>query len=301
MSLPLLFIIVLNNGHRSDTFTCLDSLAQNDYGNAKIILVDNVSVDDGSIETIRRRYPRVQIILLTENLGYAGNNNVGIKAALEQGADWILILNDDTVLDPTCLSSLVEVAGSDPAAGIVGPMVYHFDEPHVIQSAGGMLGKYWQSIHLGQNEFDEGQFNAVRQVQWISGCAIMVRRAVIEQVGMLDAEYFLYWEETEWCIRAGRAGWKIFHAPHAKLWHKGVDRNYQPKPYVTYYVTRNHLLTLSKHDAPFIIRISALARVFQTLLSWSIRPKWRSKGEHRNAMWRGLIDFLRHRTGPMPS
>ncbi|MEO8357320.1 MAG: glycosyltransferase family 2 protein [Chloroflexota bacterium] len=301
MSHPLLFIIVLNNNHRNDTLACLESLIQSDYENAKIILVDNVSADGDSFESIRQQYTDIQIIPLTENLGYAGNNNIGIKAALEQGAEWIFILNDDTVLDPACLSSLVEVGMRDPAIGIVGPMVYHFDEPNVIQSAGGMLGKYWQSIHLGRNELDHGQFNSVRQVQWISGCAILVRRALIEEVGMLDAEYFLYWEETEWCIRAGQAGWKIFHVPYAKLWHKGVNRDYQPKPYVTYYVTRNYLFTLAKHNAPFTVRISALIRVTQTLLSWSIRPKWRIKRDHRNAMWQGLIDFLYHRTGPMPS
>lgn len=301
MSQPLLFIIVLNNGRRSDVLACLDSLIRNDYENTRIILVNIVSSNDETLESIHRQYPQVQIVPITENLGYAGNNNIGIKVALEQDAEWILILNDDTVLDRTCLSSLVEVGTGDPDIGIIGPMVYHFDEPNVIQSAGGMLGKYWQTIHLGMNETDHGQFTSVRQVQWISGCAILVRRAVIEQVGMLDANYFLYWEETEWCIRAGRAGWKIFHAPHAKLWHKGVNRNYQPKPYVTYYVTRNYLFTLAKHNAPFAVRFSAVIGVMRTLLSWSIRPKWRKKRDHRNAMWKGLVDFLYHRTGPMPS
>jgi GT2 family glycosyltransferase len=161
MSLPLLFVIVLNNNRKNDVLACLTSLFQNDYKNLRVILVDNVSKDD-SVEAIRREFSQVQIIPLTTNFGYAGNNNIGIQAALDQGADWILILNDDTVLDPSCLSLLIETSQRDPAIGIAGPLVYHFDAPKVIQSAGGMLGKYWQSTHLGKDEPDCGQFKSAR-------------------------------------------------------------------------------------------------------------------------------------------
>ena len=300
MSQPLLFVIILNNTPKDDIFACLTSLFKSDYGNMKVMLVDTVSTDDTS-RKICQRFPQVQLIPLSTNLGYAGNNNIGIRAAIEQGAEWILVLNDDTVLDPSCFSQLIEAGESDPTIGIVGPMVYHFDEPDIIQSAGGMLGKYWQSIHLGQNELDHGQFKSIRPVEWISGCAIMVRHTLIEQIGLLDVDYFLYWEETEWCIRATKAGWKIIQVPNAKLWHKGVQRNYQPQPYVTYYTTRNYLFTLAKHKAPWSIRMLALINVLRTLLSWSVKPRWRNKRDHRNAMWRGMMDFLSRRMGPMAS
>jgi GT2 family glycosyltransferase len=297
---PLVFIVVLNNNRIKDVLECIKSLYQNDYENFRIILLDNLSTDN-SVEAVRQRYPDVQIIELHENLGYAGNNNIGIKAAMEQAADWIFVLNDDTILDPACLSSLVDIGESDRLIGMIGPMVYHFDEPDIIQSAGGALGRYWLNRHWGKDEPDHGQFATAREVEWISGCAILVRRNLIEQVGLLDADYFLYWEETEWCIRASKAGWRIYHVPQAKLWHKGVQRNYQPKPYVTYYVTRNRLFTLGKHHAPWSAWFVAFLQISQTLLSWSIKPKWRSLREHRNAMWKGLIDFLQHRFGPMPS
>jgi GT2 family glycosyltransferase len=300
MSLPRLFVIVLNNSRKDDVLACLASLFQNDYKNLRVILVDNVSKDD-SVEAIRREFPQVQLIPLTTNFGYAGNNNIGIQAALDQGADWIFILNDDTVLDPSCLSLLIETSERDPAIGIAGPLVYHFDAPKVIQSAGGMLGKYWQSAHLGKDELDCGQFKSARPVQWISGCAILVRRAVIEQVGMLDPNYFLYWEETEWCIRASHAGWKIMHIPQARLWHKGASSMQRPKPYVTYYTTRNQLFTLAKHEAPLRVWIFTLLRLFRILASWTLKPHWRPMREHRDAMWMGLVNFLQGRSGPMPS
>jgi GT2 family glycosyltransferase len=299
MPQPLLSIVILNTNRRDDTLACLESLSKSTYTNLKIIVLDNSSTD-GSAEAIRSTYPDVQIVSLTENLGYAGNNNVGIEKALEQGADWVLILNEDTILDQGCITELVDVGEIDPKIGIVGPMVYHYNEPGVIQSAGGMLGKYWQSQHLGQNENDAGQFQSPHAVEWISGCAILVRRAAIERAGMLDASFFIYWEETEWCIRIARSGWKIIHVPQAKIWHKGVQRDYQPKPSFTYYGTRNHLLTLSKHSAPLSVKIYNWMQILRTLASWSLKPKWRNKREHRNAMWRGVVDFLQDHRGQMP-
>lgn len=297
---PLVISVILNTNRRDDTLNCLDTLSRNLYSNHKIIVLDNHS-DDGSVEAIRAAYPTVQVIELMENLGYAGNNNVGIQAALQQGADWVFVLNEDITLDGECLTKLVEEGESDPLIGILGPLVYHHDEPTVIQSAGGMLGKYWESIHLGKNEADTGQFIAPHAVEWISGCAILVRRQAIEQAGMLDENYFIYWEETEWCIRVARAGWKIIHVPQAKIWHKGVQRNYEPKPSFTYYGTRNHLLTLAKHNAAFSIRTRTWLQLLRTLISWSVRHKWRYKREHRDAMWKGMNDFLRGRLGPMSS
>lgn len=299
-SLPLVISVIIYSGRQADILACLDSFHQSSYPNSKTMVLDYI-LNDGMVHLVRDMYPNVQVVEINENLGYAGNNNVGIQLAMDQGAEWIFILNDDTVLDPGCLASLIDASESDPSIGFIGPTIYHFREPEIIQSAGGMLGKYWQGVHLGQDEVDRGQFHSSHDVEWISGCAILVRCAVIEKIGMLDPDYFLYWEETEWCLRARRTGWKIVHVPQARLWHKGVQRDYQPKPYVTYYVTRNHLFTLSKHHAPVTAWVYTLFQIFRSLISWTIKPRWRFKREHRDAMWQGFIDFLRHRRGPMPS
>jgi GT2 family glycosyltransferase len=299
MSQPYVITVILNTNRRVDTLACLASLARSTYQHHHMIVLDNASTD-GSVEAIRDQFPGVEIIHLTRNLGYAGNNNVGIQAALERDADWVFVLNEDTILDPECLSHLVSVGESDARIGIVGPMVYHYDEPTIIQSAGGRLGRYWEAQHIAQNEPDTQQFTDPHAVSWISGCAILVRRAVIEQVGMLDERFFYYWEETEWCLRAAKSSWRILHVPRARIWHKGVQRNYHPKPSVAYYATRNRLLVLLKHHAPLRIRIMVWGQIARTLMSMTIRPKWRAARIHRDAMLRGAIDFLHHRWGAGP-
>ncbi len=296
MSHPYVITVILNTNRRDDTLACLESLLANSYPNHKAIVLDNASTD-GSVEAIRASFPAVEIISLTKNEGYAGNNNVGIRAACEQGADWVFVLNEDTILAPACLEQLVRAGESDSRIGIVGPLVYHHDEPGVIQSAGGELGPHWEARHIAQNEADRGQFAAPHRVDWISGCAILVRRAVIDQVGMLDTKFFYYWEEVEWCLRAGKAGWSLLHVPAAKLWHKGVQRNYRPKPSVAYYNTRNRFMMLKKHRAPLGIWIYTWAQTLRTLTSYTVRPKWRASRDHRDAIWRGMVDFLRQRTG----
>ena len=297
---PFIVIVILNTNRRQDTLDCLTSLRQNSYKNHQIIVLDNNSTDN-SVPAIQAEFPEVQIIELVENLGYAGNNNVGIEAAVTQGADWILVSNEDTILDSECLAHLVEMGESDDRIGIVGPMVYHYDEPDIIQSAGGYFGPYWDSFHYGKDEIDEGQYTNPHLVDWISGCAIMVRKEVINQVGALDARFFYFWEETEWCLRAGKKGWLVMHVPQAKIWHKGVQRNYSPKPSLAYYGTRNRFLMLSKHHAPLQVWILAWAQTLRTLTSWTLKPKWRYKRKHRDAMWHGIVDFLLHRWGAMPS
>lgn len=300
MSGPLVFTVILNTNRRDDTLACLESLAAGTYPHHRILVLDNASTD-GSAAAIAAAFPQVQILPLSQNLGYAGNNNVGIVEAMAQGADWVLVLNEDTVLDPDCLAHLVQVGEQETATGIVGPMVYHFDEPAVIQSAGGALGPHWESHHIAQNEPDTGQFDRPRPVDWISGCAILVRTAVIDQIGPLDERFFYYWEETEWCLRARRAGWQIWHVPAAKLWHKGVQRDYRPGPNVTYYSTRNRFLMLSKHRAPLTIWVAVWLQTLRTLASWTLKPKWRAMRPHRDAMWQGIMDFLRRRWGMRPA
>jgi GT2 family glycosyltransferase len=300
MGNPLVITVILNTNKREDTLACLASLAKTTYPNLRNIVLDNASTD-GSAEAIRQQFPDAHLVSLTQNLGYAGNNNVGIQAALEMGADWVFVLNEDTLLDPDCISKLVEVGESDGKIGVLGPLVYHADEPSVIQSAGGVITPQWDAIQIGMNEDDRGQYAQPMDVGYISGCGILVRSNAIKQNGMIDARYFYYWEETEWCIRLNRAGWRIVNVPAAKMWHKGVQRHYNPKPSVAYYAVRNRLATMRKHHAPLAGWAGALSQTLRTVISYTVRPKWQAKREFRDAMWRGLVDFAAGRWGKMPA
>ena len=297
--MPTVTAVILNTNRCHDTVECLASLAAGTYPAMRVLVLDNGSTD-GSVAAIRERFPGVDVMELAENRGYAGNNNVGVRAALATGTDWVFVLNEDTIVAPDCVEALVAVAAADHRVGVVGPLVYHHDEPGIIQSAGGGLTTWWEGFHHGENDPDGGQFRQPHEVEWVTGCGILVRRDVIEEIGGLDERFYIYWEETEWCMRARKAGWRIMHAPAARMWHKGVRRDYQPKPSVTYYSTRNRLLMLLIHRAPPRAWVVAWAQLVRTLVSWSVRPKWRSKRDHRNAMWRGMTDFLSARWGEMP-
>ena len=297
MADPLVISVILNTNRRDDTLACLASLARGTYTNHKVLVLDNASTD-GSVPAIRAQYPAVEIVPLESNLGYAGNNNVGIALARAQGADWIFVLNEDTVLAADCLELLVQIGQTDHRIGIVGPMVYHHDEPEIIQSAGGVIDRYWRSSHAGQNQHDDHQYPTPRSVDWISGCSILLRRELVEEIGGLDERFFYYWEEVDLCLRGKEHGWQLMHVPAARIWHRGVQRDYQPKPTVTYYSTRNRLLLLSKHRAPLLVKLVAWGDIVRTLISWTVRPRWRAQREHRNAMWRGALSYLSRRWGP---
>ncbi len=297
---PKIFAVILNTNRREDTLACLESLFANHYPNLAVIVLDNASTD-GSNEAISEQFPQVRIIHLTDNLGYAGNNNVGIQAALDQHADWVFVMNEDIILAPDALVNMVAAVQNQPETGIVGPMVYHANEPEVIQSAGGFLSKKrWDAVHRGFNEKDEGQYAAREYVDWISGCAILVKRDAILQAGLIDQRFFYYWEETEWCTRIAGLGWRVLFVPQSKIWHKGVQREYNPSPNVTYYAVRNRLLLLQKHHAPLKVWIRTIFFYMRTLLAWTLKPKWKFKKDHRNALWQGMKDFLFRRWGKRP-
>lgn len=218
--IPLVYIIVLNWNGKDDTLECLRSIRHISYTNYKIILVDNAS-GDGTVDSVRSEFPDVQIIVNASNLRYAGGNNVGIRSALAQGAQYILLLNNDTTVDPHFLTELTEAMNRESTAGMAGPKIYYYDDPKRIWFAGGKID-WWRGwfSHVGIREIDRGQHDTVRETDFITGCCLMVRREVIEKVGMLDEAYYIYGEDADWCIRAVYAGYKLLYVPKGKIWHK---------------------------------------------------------------------------------
>ena len=217
---PLVYIVIVNWNGRDITLDCLASLSAVTYANFRTVVVDNAS-SDGSAEAIRNRYPGVEVLPMQENRRFAGGNNAGIRHALSHGADLLLLLNNDTTVEPQFLSALVTRLRRDNRLGVAAPMIYYFDQPDRIWFAGGSLSMWTGTMrHIGIREFDAGQFAAARPIDYATGCCILTKRTVIERVGDLDERYFMYAEDADWCMRVRRAGFGIFFEPEARVWHK---------------------------------------------------------------------------------
>ncbi len=295
---PLVSIIVLNYNGREDTLACLRSLEHLTYRNANVIVVDNAS-SDGSEAAIRAAHPALTFIQTGANLGFTGGNNVGIRHALENGADYVLLLNNDTIVAPDFISVMVEVMEQNPDIGVVGPMIYYFSAPETIWSAGGKID--WTrglTSMVGVNEEDKSQYGlSPRQTDFVTGCALMAKRAVWEKAGLLDDKFFMYYEETEWCVRATRAGYKIMLIPAAMIWHKISLEARATSPRTYYYMTRNRLLFLHRTRAGYGSWFYTLSEYARTFLSWSVRPKWADKRPLRRIMWQAIRDYWDGRFG----
>ena len=217
---PLVYIIVLTWNGKADTLECLKSLQNLSYPNARILVVDNAS-RDGTAEVIREAYPDTEIIVNASNLRFAGGNNAGIRHALENGAEYVLLLNNDTVVDREFLSRLVDAAEQDTAIGMAGPKIYYYSSPRQLWFAGGKID-WWQGwvSHVGIREQDHGQYDAVRAVDYLTACCLLVKKETVERIGLLDDHYFIYGEDADWCIRAQRTGYRLLFVPSAVIRHK---------------------------------------------------------------------------------
>ena len=217
---PLVHIVILNWNGKEDTLACLESIHKVSYPNFSVILVDNAS-HDGTVESVRNAFPSVKVITNKENIRFAAGNNVGIEFALRNGARYVLLLNNDTTVDPCFLSELVNAAEYDNRIGIAGAKIYYHADPKRIWFAGGKVN-YWKgwTSHIGIRELDHGQYEAQREVDYITGCCMLVSRELIEKIGMLDTSFFIYGEDADWCIRASRAGYRLVYVPSSKIWHK---------------------------------------------------------------------------------
>jgi GT2 family glycosyltransferase len=306
-------IVILNWNSWRDTVECLESLFLMNYQNYVTIIVDNGS-SDRSIENLRefakgnlkveskffgqrRSSQPIQIIEYTHdhadrldtidnatlvedadaneqlilirnerNYGFAEGNNIGIQFALDAvKPDYVLLLNGDTVVDPDFLVELVRIGESDDRIGVVGPKINYYHNPSKINSAG----------NIGIDETDNNQFNKIREVDCVHGSAILIKVSAFQNVGLLDPDFFVLLEETEWCLRAKKAGYKIVFAPAAQIYHKeGFSATRGCRYY--YYSHRNRILLLKKHQTSLrkaIYGLSITLRTFTGSILLSVTGK----------------------------
>lgn len=217
---PHVAVILVAFGGRDDTLACITTLLKSDYSNFKIILVDNDSWDDTS-EQVSEKYPDVEIIRSDKNLGFAGGNNLGIDRAIETGARYIFLLNNDTEIAPDAISLLVQSAEKIENLGVIGPMIYYHEDKDLIWSAGGKIDYSWSNLyHRGIRTKDAMEFSTNEEVDYLTGCAIMFPAKRVGEIGKLDESYWMYYEDADFCQRIKKAGYSVIFEPGAKVWHK---------------------------------------------------------------------------------
>lgn len=257
-------IILVNWNGKKDTLACLASLGKFKVQSLKfkVTVVDNGSTDD-SVAAIKKNFSDVEVVEAGENLGFVGGNNVGIRRALEWGAEYIWLLNNDTVVDNNALGALLE-AFSDKGVGVAGSKIYfspgheyhkaHYadkDRGHVLWYAGGCIDwKNMYAAHRGVDEVDTGQYDRTEETPFVTGCSMMIRREVIEAIGMLDEKLFMYFEDVDFCLRAKRRGWQCVYVPKSIVWHMNAGSSGSPGSDThQYYQTRNRLIMGMRYAA----------------------------------------------------
>lgn len=217
---PRVVIILVNWNGRQITLDCLASLRVIAYPNHCTLVVDNASAD-GSVEAIRSAFPEVEVLALQENRRFAGGMNAGIRHALSDKADMILLMNNDTVVDRGFLGPMVDQLRSNPSTGMVVPKIYYHDPPDRIWFAGGVIS-FWTGTmrHIGIREVDAGQYDAPGPTDYATGCCILTTRELVERIGTLDESFYMYSEDADWSMRARHAGYQIIYEPRAMIWHK---------------------------------------------------------------------------------
>lgn len=287
-----IFIIILNWNQPKLTIECLESVGklESKYYKLNIIVVDNASTDN-SVEIIEKYISDdsgIEIIVNKENLGFAGGNNVGIRYALNQSAEYIMVLNNDTLVGENLIDGLLNSFKNNPRAGVISPKIYFAKgfEFHKKRYSQDQLGKViwytggnidWRNIYgsnRGVDEVDHGQYEVEEEVDFATGTCSIFSSIALKQAGLYDERYFMYFEDADLSMRLKRSGFKVLYTPKAHLWHKVAQSSGIGSSLNDYYITRNRMLFAMKY-ATFRTKL-ALVKESLKLLFWG--RKWQKFG-----------------------
>ena len=320
MRFPKILVLILNWNGKKDTLECLASLASaNQTPRFSILIIDNGSTDD-SVSSIRTAFPDVPILETKANLGFAGGNNAGIEWALTKSFEWILLLNNDTIIAPDLIQSFLDAAKAKPDAKILGAKIYRYSDPKRLDHLGGFWNpKKAEFETFVSDQLDDGSFEEMQKVDYVCGCALFMHRQVPETIGLLEESFFLLWEESDFCTRAIRAGFEIWTAPQAKVWHKVSSSFSGGKPHMQYFWWRNRLLWIARNCSPQekrklystivrsemikVIKLAILKTAQIALLRCvgrKIEPTRLQKAKRYRASCRGIFDYFLGRFGNCP-
>jgi hypothetical protein len=296
-------IIIVHYNTDKETKECLDSLEDvKTTQNFKfdVVLLDNASKDPLKL---KNNYPNTELIRSDSNLGFTGGNNLAIKYAIEKhNSDYILLLNNDTIVDPDFLKNLYKCIKNYPKAGLITPKIYfeknyeYFksdylptDRGKVVWYAGGSIDwKHLAANHRGVDEVDHGQFDEVTKVDFATGCCLLISREIVETVGLLDDDLFLYSEDVDYSLRIKAAGYDLMFCPDSLVWHKNAGSSGGSGSAVQqYYQTRNRLWIAKKHG-DYRAKYIALRLIIRIILNGNDIEK------------EALKDFITNNMGKKP-
>ena len=283
------FVVIPNWNLKEDTIACVESVLASSYSGLRVVVVDNGS-RDGSPDALLDSFgAKIDQIVHEDNLGYAKGVNAGIRHALASGAEYVLLLNNDTLVDARLMEYLIEASKGDTRSAVLGPAIYYQSEPERFWRLGAVK-KPWLPVPLeiGRDAPDTGQFPAPFDVDYVTGCAMWVPTEIFEEVGLLDERYFMYFEDADFCRRVRCAGHRITVVPQACVWHKVSASTKELTPWAAYYRTRNRMVFYGGSKRGPVGRTLACLYVMMSTLG-QIARAWRG-GPLASSLWRGLRD-----------
>jgi len=293
-AMPHVTIIMLNWNQEADTMECLASVSRLAYPDFSVVIVDNGSTD-GSVDVIAdwaASDQRFTVVRNSENLGFIGGSNIGLRMAIDEDTDYILLLNNDTVVTPDFLSSLVNASEGSESIGITGPKVYQYGEDRVLDSAGtGAVIWLAQGLLRGHGETDCGQYDSQEEMPYITGCALLMKRSVLAEIGLMDEDYFNYFDDLDWGYRARLAGYRLVYVPSSTIEHKGSQAIGLGSPFYFHHMTRSRILFARKHVGWLLFLLCfipylLLYRYLLPVLKFLRHRHW----GHLRALNRGVIE-----------
>jgi GT2 family glycosyltransferase len=285
---PLVSVITVNWNNVEVTCDLLRSIStHNTYPNLEVIVVDNASAEDPT-QVFLSVYPSVKIIRNTENLGFSGGNNAGIQAAKGQ---YFFLVNNDTEFTSNLIEGLIDIFHRFPEAGIVCPKFHYFFAKGTIEYAGYRRVNIFtgRNSMIGCREKDEGQYNFVNETNYAHGGGMMVSKRVVDEVGLMPENFFLYYEELDWSEQIKRRGFKIYYQPASLIYHKESMTTGKMSPLKTFYLTRNRILFM-RRNVPFPgFGIFVLYFTFFTIPKNTIGYIFRNQTDHLRSFWKGIL------------
>ncbi|MCZ7572370.1 MAG: glycosyltransferase family 2 protein [Ardenticatenaceae bacterium] len=280
-----------------DLLACLASLAAADLAGADVLLVDNGS-DDGSVAAAQASFAWIATLRLPENVGFAAAVNAGLRWASDHGAAWALPLNNDTVVAPDFVAPLLACTAAHRRAGLIGPKILYHSDPTRIWQLADVEHRWWPVPQpLGRDARDGPQWTRERRVDYVPFCAVWMRRELIEDVGLLDQRYRLYYEDADYCRRSRAAGWEVWSAPASQIWHKVSRSARLVAPQSRYWHTQTRVMFYRQH--PHGPHPALTAAYLATSLGLSLaRDLARARPDLFIATLRGVWDGLRAPVGP---